>query len=75
VAIDACSIFTPVQVITHSKYMKATAAEAEVALWDLQNESTISPWAFIPHEEKPGVFKFVWYAPSMQPEPGADLPP
>jgi hypothetical protein len=58
--------------------MKATAAEAEVALWDLQNESVnpnMSPWAFIPHEEKPGLFKFVWYAPSMQPEPGTDLPP
>ena len=63
VAIAACSIFTLEQVVTHCKYLKATAAEVEVALWDLQNESvnpTISPWAFIPHEEKQLVFKFDW---------------
>jgi hypothetical protein len=57
------TIFTLEQVVTHCKYLKATAAEVEVALWDLQNESvnpTISPWAFIPHEEKQLVFKFDW---------------
>jgi hypothetical protein len=66
VAIAACSVFTLEQVVTHTKYQKLTAAEVEVVLRYQAMSFTQFPWALIPHEGKPGVFKFVWYTSSVR---------
>jgi len=49
------------EVVTHAKYHKMTASEVEFVLRSQAMSINTSQWALIPHEDKPGVFKFVWY--------------